>query len=317
MRTSIEKTSVVLSGFAWLLSSFVINSVAHADPSALKLQKVTDHVYAIVGPYGNRTKENLGNNATFGVVVTREGVVLIDPGGSYRGAAAIDEVIKRITDKPVKVVINTGGQDHRWLGNGYFKERGARIIASEAAVADQRSRLQDQMFMLGNLIGVEGLEGTEPVYADETFAEEMRFTLGEVSFELKSVGPAHTPGDCLVWLPEHKIAFSGDVVYVGRLLGVIAVSNSRNWITAFETMAALEPTVVIPGHGPPTDLAHAEADTLAYLTFLRETVGTFMDSGGDITQVGRLDQSRFDYLANFELLRGRNAQQVYQHMEWE
>ena len=83
----------------------------------LKLQKVTEDVYAIVGELGNRTPDNLGNNATFGFVVTPEGVVLIDSGGTYQGAQNIDMLIKSITGKPVVTVINTGGQDHRWLGN--------------------------------------------------------------------------------------------------------------------------------------------------------------------------------------------------------
>lgn len=302
----------------WLFGLLALNTIAVcADETGLRLQKVNDHVYAIVGPFGNRTTENLGNNATFGIVVTEEGVVLIDPGGSNNGAAAIDRMIKQITDKPVKIVINTGGQDHRWLGNGYFKQRGAKIIASAAAVADQHERQQDQMFMLGNLIGVKALEGTEPVYADETFTDTQDFTLGGVRFELKHVGPAHTPGDILVWLPVEQVVFSGDVVYVGRLLGITAHSDSRHWITAFETMAELEPKVVIPGHGPATDLARARADTLDYLVYLRKTVGAFMEAGGDITKVGKLDQSDFSRLANFDLLSGRNAQQLYQQMEWE
>ena len=94
------------------------------QPSAdekLELQKVTADVYAIVGELGNRTAKNLGNNATFGFVITAEGVVLIDSGGTYQGAQEIDRLIKSVTDKPVVRVINTGGQDHRWLGNGYFK----------------------------------------------------------------------------------------------------------------------------------------------------------------------------------------------------
>lgn len=107
----------------------------------LKLQKITKDVYAIVGELGNRTKENLGNNATFGFVLTSEGVVLIDSGGTYQGAEKIAAQIKKVTDKPVVMLINTGGQDHRWLGNGYFKERGAKIIASKAAVNDQKSRV--------------------------------------------------------------------------------------------------------------------------------------------------------------------------------
>ena len=290
---------------------------AAGGAQALRLEAVNDRVYAVVGPLGSRSPENLGNNATFGFVVTEEGVVLVDSGGGYRGAAAIDEVVKRVTDRPIRVVINTGGQDHRWLGNGYFKARGARIIASEAAVADQRARLQDQMFMLGSLVGEEALAKTEAVYADETFEESHRFTLGGTLFELRKVGPAHTPGDSIVWLPDEKVVFTGDIVFVDRMLGVRPHSSSRGWIDAFETMAAMEPQTVVPGHGPATDLAHARADTLDYLVFLRETVGEFMDAGGDISRIGDLDQSAFDYLANHEALAGRNAQQVYQEMEWE
>ena len=194
----------------------------------LRLQQVADHVYAVVGPYGNRTPENLGDNATFGVVVTEEGVVLIDPGGSYRGAAAIETLVRQVTDQPVKIVVNTGGQDHRWLGNGYFKARGARIVASAAAVADQHARVTDQLFALGNLIGKQGLAGTEPVYAQETFEEQTDFSLGGVRFEVKRVGPAHTPGDSIVWLPKERVVFTGDVVYVGRMLGVFEFSDSRH-----------------------------------------------------------------------------------------
>lgn len=292
-------------------------ALAADDGDGLSLQKVTDQVYAVVGPFGNRTPENLGNNATFGSVVTDEGVVLVDSGGSYRGAAAIDAMIRKVTDKPVTWVINTGGQDHHWLGNGYFKERGARIVASAAAVEDQRSRFDEQMFMLHNLVGAEGMAGTEAVYADETFETAQSLTLGGTTFELRMVGPAHTPGDSLVWLPEERVVFSGDVVFVGRLLGVLPYSSSVHWIEAFETMAALEPETVVPGHGPATDLARARADSLDYLVFLRETVGEFMESGGDITRVGTLDQSGFAHLEDYETLKGRDAQQVFEEMEWE
>ena len=215
----------LLKGLSILLL-VAVGLTANAD-EGMRLQKVNDHVYAVVGPFGNRTPENLGNNSTSGFVVTEEGVVLIDSGGTYQGAAAIEALIKQVTDKRVKVVINSGGQDHRWLGNGYFKERGSRIIASTTAVEDQKARTQDQLFILGNLVGTEGLEGTEPVYADETFEERKRFTLGGFTFELQHIGPAHTPGDSLVWLPEQRVVFSGDVIYIGRMLGVMSHSNSR------------------------------------------------------------------------------------------
>ena len=289
---------------------------AHAG-EVMSLLNVAERTYALVGPYGNRTAENLGNNSTSGFVVTDEGVVLIDPGGTWQGAAAIDRQIKQVTDQPVKVVINSGGQDHRWLGNGYFKARGATIIASQAAVKDQKARSRDQLLALSNLVGDEVLKGTEPIYADETFEKTKRFTLGGVTFELHHVGPAHTPGDSLIWLPQQRIVFSGDVVFIGRMLGVTTYSSSHQWIKAFDAMADLGPETIIPGHGPATDLAGARRDTRSYLTFLRDSVASFMSDGGDITQIGTLTQSAFDYLIDAPALKGRNAQQVFQEMEWE
>jgi glyoxylase-like metal-dependent hydrolase (beta-lactamase superfamily II) len=288
-----------------------------ASANSLKTVKITDRVYALVGDLGNRSPENLGNNATFGVVITDAGVVLIDPGGSRRGAAMIDAAIGRLTDQPVALAINTGGQDHRWMGNGYFKEQGARIVANRRAVEDQRARASEQLSMLAMLIGTENLRGTAPVYADETFDEALVLDVGGVRFELRHAARAHTPGDSFVWLPDEGVVFTGDIVYVERMLGVLPVSSSREWLEAFAAIAALEPAVVVPGHGDPTDLARATADTYDYLVFLREAVGEFMDHGGDITRVGTLDQSRFSYLENYDTLKGRNAQQVFQQMEWE
>ena len=86
-----------------------------AEKQELELKKVTQNVWSIVGPLTNRTKENLGNNATFGFVVTDEGIVLIDAGGSMRGAKSIHQLIKSVSNKPIRYVINSGGQDHRCL----------------------------------------------------------------------------------------------------------------------------------------------------------------------------------------------------------
>ncbi len=299
---------------ALLLLGLSCSSLAAAP---LTTQKISERVYALVGPYGQRAPDNLGNNATFGVVITGQGVLLIDSGGTYQGAAAIHTAIRTITDQPVRWIINTGGQDHRWLGNGYFKALGAEIIASRRAVEDQRARTQDQLFVLGNLVGDAGLKGTAPVYADRQFDDRLSLTLGGVSIEIHHVGQAHTPGDAFVWLPGESTLFSGDIVYIGRMLGVMPHSNSRSWIAVFNTMAAFAPTHLVPGHGPATDLATARKDTLSYLVGLREQVEAFMDEGRGIEEIGSLDQSAFAYLVSYDELKGRNAQQVFQEMEWE
>src|SRR3990172_1560391 len=147
------------------LLSVLLISIHPAMAAPLQVQKVTDGVYALVGEMEQRSPENLGNNATFGVIVTGDGVVLVDPGGSYNGAKQIHEAIRSISDKPVRLVINTGGQDHRWLGNGYFKAQGARLVASKAAVADQRARVTDQLIGLNRLVGEKLMAGTEAVHA--------------------------------------------------------------------------------------------------------------------------------------------------------
>lgn len=289
---------------------------AQAD-SVLKTERLADNIYALVGPTSNRDPQNLGNNANFGVIVADEGVVLIDPGGSLKGAKMIHDAIRAITDKPIRIVINTGGQDHRWLGNGYFKALGAHIVANAQAVSDQKARVQDQLMAMENLIGSEGLEGTEPVYADETFVDLKVMTVGGIRIEVHHAGQAHTPGDSFVWLPQHRIVFSGDIVYADRMLRIGSHSAHRSWISAFEAMADKQPQVVVGGHGRPAGLSKAKADTYDYLVFLRKTVQAFMDEGHGMEEIGKIDQSRFGYLDNFDSLKGRNAQRVYEELEWE
>jgi glyoxylase-like metal-dependent hydrolase (beta-lactamase superfamily II) len=302
-------------GFALIVLVLVLARTASVF--ALDLTRVTDGVWAIVGPMEQRNPQNLANNATFGVVLTDTGAVLIDPGGSYKGAAEIDKLVKSITNLPISHVINTGGQDHRWLGNSFFKERGAVIIASNAAVEDQRARVDDQFFNLTNLIGKDALAGTVDVYAETTFEHALDLTIGGVRLELRHVATAHTPGDAFVWLPDKGVMFSGDIIYVGRMLGVFPSSSSSGWLDAFIAIEALKPAYIVPGHGPVTDLARARAETRDYLSFLRREIGKVIENGGDVVEATAIDQSAFAHLEVYAQIKGRNAQQVFQQMEWE
>lgn len=308
--------SVLRTLFATATLCVMQVGVGHAA-GMLTTKQIAENVYVLIGPLTDRSPENLGNNANFGVIVTADGVLLIDSGATYQGAEEIHQAIQRITQQPVKIVINSGGQDHRWLGNGYFKALGARIIANDEAVADQKARVRDQLSYLTGVLGAAGVAGTEPVYADQTFTDRTTLSLGGTRIEMIHAGHAHTPGDILVWLPDQQIMFAGDIVYVDRLLGVGSQSAHRSWISAFETMAALQPKVVVGGHGEPSDLAKATADTYDYLVFLRSAVHEFMKQGKGIEEVGTIEQSRFSYLENYDTLKGRNAQRVFEELEWE
>jgi len=290
---------------------------ASALAGGLEVERVTDNVYAIVGPFEQRSATNFANNATFGFVVTDAGVLLVDPGGSYKGAAAIAAAIKTVTNKPVKIVINSGGQDHRWLGNGYFKERGARIIASNAAVEDHKDRTDDHFFMLTNLMGKGALAGTDAVYATETFESELNFDFGGHRFEIRHVGSAHTLGDAFIWMPDSGVMFTGDIVYVGRVLGIGPAGDTASWIETFETMANFAPKYIVPGHGPATNLRRATLETYDYLVYLRTMIGRIIANGGEIAEGVNIDQSMFKDLAVFDQISKRNAQAVFMQMEFE
>jgi len=302
---------------ALLLGITLLPAASRADENALQVQQVGDGIYALVGKRGPMTDKDLGTNATFGVVVTGQGVVLIDPGASFNGARRIHAAIRTITEQPVKWVINTGGEDHRWLGNGYFRQRGARIVAAAAAVQDQQERANDLLNRLDFLLTEAGAAGTQAVHADETFTGQRELRIGGLTLQLIEVGPAYTPGDTLVWLPEQRVLFAGDVVAVERMPAVGPMSDTAGWIAAFERIGALEPAHIVPGHGHVTDLARARADTRDYLLALRRGIAELIDNGGTLDQVSQVDQSRFGRLIGFEMLKGRNANQVFQELEWE
>ena len=290
---------------------------SNAGGAELVVQKVSDRVYALVGETAQRSPDNLGNNATFGLVITDEGLVLIDPGGSEKGAAMLVAAIRTVSNQPVVLVINTGGQDHRWLGNHYWKNRGARLIASTAAVEDQKQRRDQQLSALDRFVGEAGMAGTVPVHAQQTFESTHRFETGGVRFELYHAGQAHTPGDIYVFLPDENAVFSGDIVYHDRMLGVGPQSNSKSWLEVFEEMEKLGADKIIPGHGKAGSFEKSRRETGDYLRTLRRRVTEFLDQGGTLEEISQIDQSEFRFLAVYDQLAGRNAHQVFQEMEFD
>jgi len=308
---------ICVASFASTYLGAAETSLSKKATQALTLVNVTGPVYAIVGPLGDRTPENLGNNATFGFIVTDQGIVVVDPGGTYQGAQKIHHLIQSVSPSPVKYVINTGGQDHRFLGNDYFKQLGATVIASNDAVRDQKSRLNEILTRLSNTAGEKALQKTNEAYADISFDKQYQFSLGGIDFVVNHPGGAHSPGDSFVWVKKYNSVFTGDIVYTQRMLSMMSFSNSLNWIQAFEAVAKLNAKHVVPGHGAPTEMKTADRDTYSYLKMLRAKVNSFIASGGDIADVGKIDQSRYQYLANYDALKGRNVQKIYQEMEFE
>lgn len=287
--------------------------VARANPAQVfQTRRLNDHVYALVGDLGQRSPANLGNNMTCGFVITDDAVVVVDTGGSRAGAEAIVQAVRRVTDKPIRWAVNTGAQDHRWLGNHYFKTVvGARVVAAEAGLQDMKARTVQQVEMARRNVG-ERFAGTEVAYPNETFVERHVLPVPGVHIELIFTGGAHTRGDLLVWLPEERIVFTGNVVFAQRLLG-IQPGLGLKWIVALERLRdEIRPAWVVPGHGEVSTLEKPLADSLGYLLMLRDGARQLYEAGAfDPVEVSeKLDQSRFAYLRNYEDARFRSENAI-------
>ncbi|OIP16040.1 MAG: hypothetical protein AUK51_11730 [Comamonadaceae bacterium CG2_30_59_20] len=271
-----------------------------AEPTS-KTVKVTERVYALVGELTNRSPTNLGNNMTNGFIVANDGVVVVDSGGSAEGARAIVQAVRAVTDKPILWVVNSGGQDHRWFGNDYFQRvAGAKVIASEPGVLDMKARGLQQ-FEAGKVNLGEKFAGTVLAYPDVTFVKHHKLAVSGVDIELIESGGAHTKADIFVWLPGEKLVFSGDIVFVDRLLGIQPGMGFR-WMAALTYLRdVLRPITVIPGHGEVANLGTAMKDSLGYLTLLRDGAAQAFKNGAfDPVEASQaIDQTPFSYLVNF------------------
>lgn len=301
---------------ALALAMALFSGLAHA--LTVEFQRVAEGVYAHVGDTGARTAENEGLNANIGLVVTPAGAVLIDSGATFQSARQIAEAARKVTPQPIRWVINTGGQDHRWLGNGYFKAQGADTLAHANAQADMQARGPEHLRANAPVLK-DKQDGTEPVLPARWLqGSDNTLDFGGVSVRFIHRNGGHTPGDMLVVLPASGVVFTGDVVYTDRILGLHPVSKTKTWVASFEALESLQPTVVVPGHGSVTTLAQARRDTGNLLKALRAHTGKAVEAGTDIgTAVKTFDGTPFKHLKHADVWLPQLVNRTYLEMEQE
>ena len=281
-----------------------------------RASQVAPNVYAIVGPLGQRSEANAGLNANYGFVITGTGVILVDSGASSHSASMLEQAVKAVTNKPIKWVLNTGSQDHRWLGNGYFAKLGAEIHAMAGTVKTQQASSQQQLDNLKRFVGGQ-LAGTTPFHATRVHQPpEHAPIIDGVRIQWMETN-AHYPGDTMIHLPDTGVIFTGDLVYVDRILGVLPQSNVRRAQEAFKRLEALKPKHVVPGHGRVTNLEQAKRETGDYYDFLITNVGAAarnMDSIGE-TLDKLAKPGQFMHLENFAELHRANMNRVFVDFE--
>jgi glyoxylase-like metal-dependent hydrolase (beta-lactamase superfamily II)/rhodanese-related sulfurtransferase len=279
-------------------------------------QQVAEGVWSAIGATEPPSYENSGHNNNLSFIVTGDGVLVVNAGDNYLLARALHEEIRKVTDQPVRYVVLENGQGHAAMGSAYWKEQGARIIAHADAAEELRvhgERILQRVLQRSRDKGM----GTRLVLPDETFDDSRVIEMGGTRIELLRLGPAHSPGDISVWLPQRRLVIAGDIAFHQRLLPVFEDTDTAAWLETWEKFEALGAEIVIPGHGTPTDMAEVTRYTRDYLADMRGQIGELLANGGTLQDVHRVDQSRYRHLDTFDELARLNASMIFRAMEFE
>ena len=311
-----SRRGFVLSAGALLVSPVVAQSPA---PAPLMPKQISASAWYVEGlsALGSSANQNFVSNAGF--VITRDAVVVIDALGSPPLARQLLAAIRLLTDKPVSHVIVTHYHADHIYGLQSFKAVGARVLAHQAAreyLNSDTARLRLEASRAELAPWIDG--DTQLIAADEWLIAGRTLEVGKVRFDILPVGPSHTPEDLVIYLPQEKVLFAGDLVFRNRI-PFVGQADSRQWIKALDALLAFDTSAIVPGHGPVSTEARRDTElTRDYLTYLRSVMGAAaknLDSFDEAYQAA--DWSRFQNLPLFRLANRMNAYNTYLLMERE
>lgn len=298
-------------------ASFAFAAPAAAQAPVPRVVRVAADAYMVQGlsALGSSANRNFISNAAF--VVTPEGVLVVDALGSPALALELLGEIRRITPAPVRYVVVTHYHADHIYGLQAFKDAGATIIAQRDGLLYLNSdtaqlRLAASREELAPAVD----DDTRLVAADRWIDRPTTLRIGGIDFLLQPAGPAHTPEDLVVWVPQLKLLFAGDLVFRGRI-PFVGQADSGRWIAALDTLLAFDARIIVPGHGPASTDARADLElTRDYLAYLRRTMGEAARNLDPFDEAyARTDWSRFDKLPLFGPANRINAYNTYLLME--
>jgi cyclase len=257
------------------------------------LQEVGDGLYAYLQPDGGWGWSNAG------LIVDGERTLLVDTLFDLRLTEEMLQAMRRTVPAAARIdtLVNTHANGDHCYGNQLLGD--AVIVASERTAVEMgelppaaMAALVEQAPQMGELgefflrcFGAFDFQGIELVLPQETFDGELAMRVGDRDVQLIEVGPAHTRGDTLVHVPAARVLFSGDILFSGAH-PIAWAGPVSNWIAACERILALDPEVIVPGHGPPsgTDAVH---ELKAYFEYLYEQTRAAHADGKTALQAAR------------------------------
>jgi glyoxylase-like metal-dependent hydrolase (beta-lactamase superfamily II) len=214
--------------------------------------------------------------------------------------------------RSIDILVNSHADGDHTYGNQLV--RGAQIIATAAAAADMAVDITAEQLrnVLANTdaMGVGGrflrkvmapfdFSGIELVLPTETFTGHKTLRVGDKTVELIDLGPAHSRGDLIVLVPEDRVVFVADLLFIGGHAPVWAGPIS-NWTRACDAILALDVDVIVPGHGPVSDKAGLRAFR-DYLDYVETEATRMYERGLDVMQAARaIDLSAYAHWTDAE-----------------
>jgi cyclase len=228
---------------------FVIIMLAAATASAGQgLTKLADNVYSYVDVKNASPANSFAANA--GIVIGRDSILVVDTLISAKEARRFIADIGKVSDMPIKYVVDTHYHLDHAFGNCEFASLGAAIISQEndrknLGVKGEAALKNAKVYGLSD----EDLAGTVITLPTITFSERMTIDLGGETAELIFVGPSHSEGSALVWLPRRKILFTGDILFTD-FHPFMGDGDVAGWVKCLDFILSLDAETIIPGHGP-------------------------------------------------------------------
>jgi glyoxylase-like metal-dependent hydrolase (beta-lactamase superfamily II) len=262
-------------------------------PYTRGLHEVADGVHAWLLPDGGWGLSNAG------LVTSGDASLLVDTLFDLKLTGEMLDAMQRVTNAaPINTVVNTHANGDHCYGNSLVP--GAEVVASGAAAREMDEvppalmagmmRAAPQLDpVLGAWLqasfGPYDFEGVELRPPTVTFDGTLHVRVGDRAVELIEVGPAHTAGDVIAHVPDASVVFTGDIVF-HKGTPIMWEGPAQNWIAACDRICSLAPDVVVPGHGPVTDVDGVR-ETRAYLVYVADEVAQRFDAGMTYLEAAR------------------------------
>ena len=265
-----------------MVLSFATITAAHAKGILPTPQKLSEHVYAWIGPLDGPSKENNGYRMNMAFVVGKKAVAVLDTGYTEAMGKEMLAHIAKITKAPVKYAVNTNSRPDRFMANPAFRAAGARIIAHELTAKNIAAQAGNFAANIERILELKNGTVKIPQAPDQIITDKIQLDLGGVSVTLENLGHAHTPAQLVAHIAADNMVYTSDLLYSNRLLAVIPDSNIASWINTYDKLKQYGNATFIPGHGKPGPLSSFDFTTRQYLSLLLNHMNKMVEEGVDV-----------------------------------